>query len=425
MTDIAIQVEGLSKRYWLGQGIGQGDLRDFIANTARSAIKAVTGRGGKTSLEEREFWAVRDVSFDVRQGEVLGVIGRNGAGKSTLLKLLTRITDPTHGHATIRGRVGSLLEVGTGFHPELSGRENVYLNGAILGMNRREIGEAFDEIVEFSEIGKFLDTPVKRYSSGMYVRLAFAVAAHLKPEILIVDEVLAVGDAAFQQKCIGKMGDVAKQGRTVLLVSHNMASIQALCHRAIYLIDGQIDYEGDTQEAIRRYLQRHNPDSDMAICERTDREGSGEMLLHDVAFIDPLGRTMPALQSGDDVTIRFELKATQPIQSPMVLFSIVDRDGIVIAHFNNEIRKTDLGTVQNEAAIDCRIPKLPLKPGRYFLNVSVTNSHRETLDRLEQACGFDVIEGDFFGSGHPTFNSKAIVLVDHDWSVAASTPTGN
>ena len=257
MSELAIRVENVSKRYRIGVRDTHRTLREALVNAtkrpfqrAQALLCASNGR-----QPEETFWALRDVSFEVKQGEVLGIIGRNGAGKSTLLKLLSRITEPTEGRIEGYGRVGSLLEVGTGFHPELTGRENIYLNGAILGMTRAEIQRKFDEIVAFAEIDQFLDTPVKRYSSGMYMRLAFAVAAHLEPEILIVDEVLAVGDSAFQKKCLGKMGDVAKEGRTVLFVSHNMAAIQSLCGRVIWLDRGRVVDEGSAGQVPSRYLQ--------------------------------------------------------------------------------------------------------------------------------------------------------------------------
>jgi lipopolysaccharide transport system ATP-binding protein len=262
MSDTVISVEKLSKRYLVGHRSARREsytaLRDVIArearNFARKAIDAFRGRQIVQGDEVEEFWALKDVSFEVKRGEVVGIIGRNGAGKSTLLKILSRITEPTEGRVRLRGRIASLLEVGTGFHPELTGRENIFLNGAILGMTRREIRTKFDEIVAFAEVDKFLDTPVKHYSSGMYVRLAFAVAAHLEPEILVVDEVLAVGDAEFQKKCLGKMKEVSEEGRTVMFVSHNMTAVQSLCDRVIYFDDGEIRGDGDSKIEIERYL---------------------------------------------------------------------------------------------------------------------------------------------------------------------------
>lgn len=259
MSVYAIRCEGLSKRYRIGARASYKTLRETLTDAmhapARRLRAVFNGRGGapSASADGNTFWALKDVSFEVRHGEVVGIIGRNGAGKSTLLKILSRITRPTSGRALVNGRVGSLLEIGTGFHPELTGRENVYLNGAILGMKKREIERKFDEIVAFAETEKFLDTPVKRYSSGMYVRLAFSVAAHLEPEVLIVDEVLSVGDMAFQKKCMGKINEAVEGGRTVLFVSHNLASVRSLCARAVVLEHGEIKFEGDTAEAIRLF----------------------------------------------------------------------------------------------------------------------------------------------------------------------------
>ena len=268
-TDIVIRAENLGKKYTIGHQAAERvpTLRDAVTRGAggllRSARDMLHGRAIVAGDEMEEFWALKDVNFEVARGEVLGIIGRNGAGKSTLLKVLSRITEPSEGRVEIRGRVASLLEVGTGFHPELSGRENIFLNGAILGMSRREIKAKFDEIVAFSEVERFLDTPVKRYSSGMYVRLAFAVAAHLEPEILVVDEVLAVGDAEFQKKCLGKMHDVAAGGRTVLFVSHNLGAVSALCQRALLLSDGQLVFQGGTAEVTERYLSTRAEDANL------------------------------------------------------------------------------------------------------------------------------------------------------------------
>src|SRR5256885_13224046 len=260
MGDTAIRVENVCKRYRIGQRQRYKTLRDALFGVMCTPFRGVraglSGQGTSKSYQESDnfIWALKDVSFEVKRGEVIGVVGRNGAGKSTLLKILSRITKPTKGFAEIHGRVGSLLEVGTGFHPELTGRENIYLNGAILGIKRKDIDRRFDEIVAFAEVEDFIDTPVKRYSSGMYVRLAFAVAAHLEPEILVVDEVLAVGDAAFQKKCIGKMSDVAKKVRTILFVSHNMQAVQSLCQKALLIEAGQIVAAGETRKVVNRYL---------------------------------------------------------------------------------------------------------------------------------------------------------------------------
>ena len=264
MNDIVIQAKGIGKRYRIGGQQRYKALRDTLTDLATLPFKIFRPHS-RPFADNPDFWALKDVNFEVRRGEVVGIIGRNGAGKSTLLKILSRITEPTEGRIELRGRVGSLLEVGTGFHPELTGRENIYLNGAILGMKRAEIRHKFDEIVEFSEISKFLDTPVKHYSSGMYMRLAFSVAAHLEPEILLVDEVLAVGDAEFQKKCLNKMGEVAHEGRTVLFVSHNMSAIQRLCSHGILLNQGQIEFNGPAHEAVSRYLHQADDGSAAAM----------------------------------------------------------------------------------------------------------------------------------------------------------------
>ncbi len=279
MSASVIRVENLGKLYRIGSPRRRQDtLRDSIADFLRSPLRYLRSVGPPgAKAQPDQIWALKDVCFEVKRGEVVGIIGRNGAGKTTLLKILSRITEPTEGYAEIRGRVGSLLEVGTGFHPELTGRENIYLNGAIIGMKKAEIDRKFDEIVAFAEIEKFLDTPVKRYSSGMYVRLAFAVAAHLEPEILLVDEVLAVGDAAFQKKCLGKMGDVAKEGRTVLFVSHNMAAVQNLCRRSLLLNDGQVVLDGSTDRVVMKYLSWIQSRTSAPLSNRKDREGNGAL----------------------------------------------------------------------------------------------------------------------------------------------------
>ena len=300
MTDIAIQVEGLSKYYRIGKRGGHLTLKDSLAKFCRRAFnlfKFQNNRKDDFRDTNNAIWALSDVSFEVKKGEIIGIIGRNGAGKTTLLKILSRITEPTEGYAEINGRVGSLLEVGTGFHPELTGRENIYLNGAILGMKRAEIDHKFDNIVAFAEIEKFLDTPVKRYSSGMYVRLAFAVAAHLEPEVLMVDEVLAVGDTAFQKKCVGKMGDVAKEGRTVLFVSHNMAAIANLCKRCILLENGKIVMNDQPETVINHYLSTVSEFSLISLRDRKDRKGEGRLRFTDTSIADAKGQRISCVRS--------------------------------------------------------------------------------------------------------------------------------
>jgi lipopolysaccharide transport system ATP-binding protein len=312
MRDIAICAEGLSKQYHIGGPQKQyerlGDrLADMVAIPIRRAGKILRGQAAGASDLDEEIWALRNVSFEIKRGEVVGIIGRNGAGKSTLLKILSRITEPTSGYADIYGRVGSLLEVGTGFHPELSGRENIYLNGAILGMKKAEIDRNFDEIVAFAEVDKFIDTPVKHYSSGMYVRLAFSVAAHLEPEILLIDEVLAVGDVAFQRKCLGKMDDVANQGRTVLFVSHNMGLMQNLCQRGIFLTDGGIYTDGEFADVANVYLRTLEQLQAEELATRADRQGRGLAKLVEIEIFNGNDEPSSILTTGAPARFAFHL----------------------------------------------------------------------------------------------------------------------
>jgi lipopolysaccharide transport system ATP-binding protein len=338
MSDTVIHVENLFKKYVLGKNGSSEGLRHAIHDVVTAPVRWLKNRAGQPEPEAglpgrphqtgKYFWALKDVSFEVKQGEVIGVIGRNGAGKSTLLKILSRITEPTKGRVEITGRVASLLEVGTGFHPELTGRENVFLNGAILGMSRAEIRKKFDEIVAFAEVEKFLDTPVKRYSSGMYVRLAFAVAAHLEPEILIVDEVLAVGDAAFQKKCLGKMQDVAeKEGRTVVFVSHNLGVVSSLCQHVIYIDKGSIRVDGTPHDALSAYattslILAGNIDLTSATIER---RGDQRARFISVTLRDASGREpIPAVIEGEDFMLEFRVRVSEQITLDVLDFTIVD-----------------------------------------------------------------------------------------------------
>jgi len=345
-------------------------------------------------------WALKDVSFEVKHGEVVGIIGRNSAGKSTLLKILSRITEPTHGRATVYGRVGSLLEVGTGFHPDLTGRENVYLNGTILGMKKREVDARFDEIVDFSGVEKFIDTPVKRYSSGMRVRLAFAVAAHLEPEILIVDEVLAVGDAEFQKKCLGKMKDVAGRGRTVLFVSHNMAAVVNLCSTALRLSKGGIHACGTPEKVINDYLQVSASAEALPLAERSDRKGSGRLRFTAFDILGETGDTTDAIKCGQNITFRLCYQTDDHRPAPNVAFSI----GIysVLGHFllflENEMVGIPFKMVPHVGEVICEVPRLPLAPGRYDVNINAT-VNEVLADWVRGVRQLEVVGGDFFGSG--------------------------
>ncbi len=361
MSSPIIKVENLGKKYRIGAPVERyPTLRDAIMSAPKAFIRRF--RGGH-AYQDETIWALKDISFEVQQGEIVGIIGRNGAGKTTLLKILSRITEPTEGYADIRGRVGSLLEVGTGFHPELTGRENIYLNGAILGMKRSEINRKFDEIVAFAEIKKFIDTPVKRYSSGMYVRLAFAVAAHLEPEILLVDEVLAVGDAAFQKKCLGKMGDVATEGRTVLFVSHNMGTIQTLCQRVIWIEDGRIEMDGESELVIKAYLdrlQKHNGFT------RVLKSLNGEIEIERVIMRDKNGEITNIFRSGVPITIEIYYFAKRPVSRPYFWIGIMSRFGPLFAA-NMLLDGIRPGNLEGRGRIRCTFRALPLLPQQIYI----------------------------------------------------------
>jgi lipopolysaccharide transport system ATP-binding protein len=411
MNEAAIQVHNLSKRYRITSVRQQyRTLRDEIADNVRSLFR----RNGRSHREEETFWALNDVSFEVKHGEVLGIIGSNGAGKSTLLKILARITEPTHGRATIQGRVGSLLEVGTGFHGELSGRENIYLNGAMLGMKKAEIDRKFDEIVAFAEIEQFIDTPVKHYSSGMYIRLGFAVAAHLEPEILIIDEVLAVGDAEFQKKCMGKMGGMANQGRTVLFVSHNMAAMQALCSRGIYLSKGRVMADASILDAIRAYSEGVRDISAQSLAERSDRRGRGQLRFTAYWIEDSEGRRIDNVLVGQDVRFCFAYKATESLRRVHASFSLHGQIGDTIINCDTRSVGQDFDEVPEEGVIVCELKKFPLRAFRYDGNV-YCEVQKVVADYVHSAFAVDVMEGDFYGTGKLPNHGK--VFVPQHWSV--------
>ena len=385
MSDIAIRVEGLGKRYRIGARRERyRSLRDTIADAARWPIRATQSlfsRNGGNGNEENTFWALKDVSFEVQRGEVVGVIGRNGAGKSTLLKILSRITEPTTGRAEIHGRVGSLLEVGTGFHPELTGRENIYLNGAILGMKKREIDCKFDEIVAFAEVEKFIDTMVKYYSSGMYLRLAFAVAAHLEPEILLVDEVLAVGDAAFQKKCLGKMRDVSREGRTVLFVSHNMAAVQALCPKAILLYQGAVKFGGSSVEAVTMNL---SSDRQGTYLQRNARpDGTPTITLLELTRVECTDETKVQFrmqnQGSGAARCSIEVKISDLIGAPIGFASV----GLL-----DPLSALDLRAGCEEFLCGVKLPRMAR--GIYRLTVQVAKPMVQVLDSASEGICFDL-----------------------------------
>jgi lipopolysaccharide transport system ATP-binding protein len=358
MTTAVIKTENLSKRYRRGLQASRGLLRDSIARTFRSPLSVLRRTNQET------FWALKDVSLEVGEGEVLGLIGRNGSGKTTLLKILSRITQPTSGWAEIRGRVGSLLEVGTGFHPELTGRENAYLSGAILGMGKNEITRKFDEIVAFAELEKFIDTPVKHYSSGMYVRLAFAVAAHLEPEILLVDEVLAVGDINFQKKCLGKMGDVARAGRTVVLVSHQLNQIRRLCHRAVWLDAGSVSKVGPTHEVVSAYESAMARDEQLPPNSTNGvhrRRGSTKGHFLSWQLDEPTGRKPHTVENLDPVTVKFTVQIQKPIGMGHYGIALRNHEQQLIWAWAAEPLRLEVG----EHQLSHTFPMLPLRPGVY------------------------------------------------------------
>lgn len=395
-----IEVNAISKCYKLGH---------FNMTSFREEVSRIFGmrRGASPSTRSsnEEFWALRDVSFAINAGEVVGIIGRNGAGKSTLLKILSRITEPTSGEAVLRGRVASLLEVGTGFHPELSGRENIFLNGAILGMKRAEIAAKFDEIVDFAEISQFIDTPVKRYSSGMYVRLAFAVAAHLEPDILIVDEVLAVGDIAFQRKCVGRMNEVSRDGRTVLFVSHNLGLVDTLCQSAICLKQGEIIAQGATDEVIAVY--NNLTESNLSTARRGDKpiaQVTVESLPAQESLIKPEG--------GFRLNILLNL---QKYQQPNLVVRLRNIAGVVVQHFNSCLDDFD----QNRDAISgmlLEVPKCSLPPGPYSLDLELW-VRGQCIDSITSACQLDIADGFYDGRPAKACADNATSLIPYRWSV--------
>lgn len=411
MVDFAIEAEGLGKQYKLGRRQSYGALRDVIAQLPRR----LSGKADPAA-NHAAMWALRNVSFTVPCGEVLGIIGRNGSGKSTLLKILSRITEPSAGLARVHGRIGALLEVGTGFHPELSGRENIFVNGAILGMTRNEIRRKFDEIVDFSGVEEFLDTPVKRYSSGMRVRLAFAVAAHLDPEILVVDEVLAVGDAVFQKKCLGRMQDVATEGRTVLIVSHQLEMIQSLCSRVIWLDRGGLVEDGAPAEVVAKYLNRvYEIAASSSISERHDRQGSGLVRLSGVA-LSQNGVSVEAGVTGQALDMHFDYHSNlDVIPSMMLLAEVRNEVGTQALGFFTHATGQDFVNAPGRGRITCHVPRMPLSPGRYTLSVTMRMG-RELVDKIEDVAILELMPGDFFGSGYDG-RRLGTVLCDHSWSL--------
>jgi lipopolysaccharide transport system ATP-binding protein len=415
MSSPAIEVEGLGKRFDIGETTG-----GYMLLTEQLAER-FRGRGRRQ--KKQEFWALQDVGFDVQQGEMFGVIGHNGAGKSTLLKILSRITPPTVGEARLRGRVGALLEVGTGFHPELTGRENVFLNGAILNMRRADIQRRFDEIVEFADVGPFIDTPVKRYSSGMQLRLAFSVAAHLEPEILIVDEVLSVGDMAFQQKCLDRMEGASREGRTIVFISHNLAAVRNLCDRAMLLSHGEVSVIGRVGEVIREYVGEVERDLPRSLRERENRDGTGELRFVDM-HLERDGQVIDSPASGEDcdIVLSYETERDRPFRTVnfgISLFSL--EDSTPLLNLSSETSGAVFRDVPPNGQARCRLHNCPLPAGQYFMSIWADLAG-EMLDGVHRAFEMTVSGGDFYGSGRQPNPDHRTVLVPNDWWVSEAPP---
>ncbi len=427
MSSTAISVEGLGKKYRLGANArSYKTLRESLVDVAKLPLRTASRVTRRTSDGERgkrpEFWAVKDVSFEVKEGEALGIIGRNGAGKSTLLKLLSQITEPTEGRIRTKGRVSSLLEVGTGFHPELTGRENIYLNGAILGMLRSEVTRNFDEIVAFAEVEKFIDTQVKHYSSGMYLRLAFAVAAHLEPEVLIVDEVLAVGDADFQKKCMGKMGSVAKEGRTVLFVSHNLAAVKNICSTGILLNHGRLSFHGTAYEAVKNYESKVSSQFATAnaslVYETPEHLLDNAYVVDRVELVDRQGRQLEKLSTWSEVCFRIWYRAQTSMRGGSVVLTIKTTDGVsLLLCSTSPDSNIPLDFQSGEHYVDCYFQQFPLAAGTYLLGVGLAQPHVAWLYLDDAAVPLTVLAEDVYGSGLAPWAERAVIAASCEWRI--------
>jgi lipopolysaccharide transport system ATP-binding protein len=431
MSTPAIRLEKIGKQYRLGPREHYKALRDVLTDAVASPFRrlgrVLTNRQNGNAPSSEMFWALKDISVEINSGDVVGLIGQNGSGKSTLLKILSRITEPTEGYAEVRGRVGSLLEVGTGFHPELTGRENIYLSGAILGMKKKEITRHFDEIVAFAEVEQFLDTPVKHYSSGMYVRLAFSVAAHMETEVLLVDEVLAVGDVAFQKKCLGKISQVNRSGRTVVFVSHNLASVENLCSTGIVLERGEIAFSGTSKQAVQHYLER-----------LAEREPHVDGAWEDCRWVDPLhrkyrsqdeaitytriefrnqdGERVRFVRAGEPVVVRLHYHAHKDVRRPYFGLTISTELGTVLAHVDTWLSGFEIPVLSHgHGHIDLHLDSLNLSPARYFLSAVIAATGPIFYDSLDRCTVLTVEDADFYGSGRRNPQESAIMLLPCKW----------
>jgi len=426
MSNAIISIENLGKKYrvmHLGDRSRYRALRDVIADGSKGLVRRLFGPGGPPRRSVEDFWALREVSFDIREGDAVGIIGGNGAGKSTLLKVLSRITEPSEGRVRIKGRVASLLEVGTGFHPELTGRENIFLNGAILGMTKAEIHRKFDEIVAFAEVEKFLDTPVKRYSSGMYVRLAFSVAAHMEPEILVVDEVLAVGDSAFQKKCLGKMDNIAGQGRTVLFVSHNMAVVQRLCRQTAVLAAGRLAFYGDTEKAVQLYLSGIGSSSaSVAVSEKQHHpsfNGASLIRLSNVTLANARNQDF-SVRWREPIHLELTLQVTVPSNNVVFGVTVVSAEGVILLGAHS----TDTGDLPHDLTAGEHVLRVnienPLAAGTYTICVGSHNAiSRDILFLVLEAATLEVL--DVSVDDRPYFHKNRVFInTDATWQIAKS-----
>ncbi len=416
MNNVAIRVENLGKTFRIGaRQVRYQTLRDSLTHAVTASFHRAASvlRGHASEIDTDELWALQDVSLEVQRGEVVGIVGSNGAGKSTLLKILSRITEPTRGRVSINGRVGSLLEVGTGFHPELTGRENIYLNGAILGMRKTEIDKKFDEIVEFAELEKFLDTTVKHYSSGMYTRLAFAVAANLETEILLVDEVLAVGDASFQRKCLGKMSAVAKEGRTVVFVSHNTAAVLSLCGRATWLNAGKVCDDGETSAIVQRYLKSMSVMEGMPLHQRTDRKGDGSARLTSMRIESVDGDQV--IRPGSRLKIILGYRGEKTMQHADFCLSVYDYMlGCRIFELDSDVTGGMSESLPAEGVVTCLTDPVYLSPGRCYVNATLMRNG-VLADYIPHAMSFDVEMADVYGTGKTPGRNHVINVIKHHW----------
>jgi lipopolysaccharide transport system ATP-binding protein len=426
MSQTVIRAEHLGKRYMIGHRVRSRTARDAIAGVASRLVSALRFGAAETEPDADTLWALDDVSFEVTAGEVVGIIGRNGAGKSTLLKVLSQITEPTTGFVDVTGRIGSLLEVGTGFHEDLTGRENTFLNGAILGMSRAEINRKFDEIVAFAEIDRFIDTPVKHYSSGMYMRLAFAVAAHLETEILVVDEVLAVGDAQFQKKCLGKMDDIARRGRTVLFISHNMEAIQRLCTRGLLMDRGRLVQSGAIGEIVTTYRAAEQSLVEMGRFNTRSRSGTGWARISDIRLVDERGATVRGVPPENDLVFEIDLQLSNASSSGASLRGLVvelvllsDQGQPLLSIMNVDDDGRELPSVPS-CTMTARLPGPTFIPGRYRLNAFVGIPYLEHVDEIPDAFEFEIVEPERPWRPYQLHVTRGIVCRKAQWSCAVT-----